>query len=142
MIIAKLEGYALAIAAACLCTVAAYFYGRFEERSTIATEEHAADEKALQGLLDAANARAADDARAHAASEAFIARVQSGLGEVNAKFSSIPNVVVDARGCGVLSDGFRLRWAADNAAGAGPALIGASDAHEPVPAEPPAGPAR
>jgi hypothetical protein len=106
----KLEIYGVLLLLIIASITGAYFKGAHDKEHSLATEQLAANAKALQESTLALQARAKADDEARAASEAFTARMKQGLADVNARFAKLPNVVVDAHGCPDLGDNFRLRW--------------------------------
>jgi len=134
----RLEIYGVLLVLFGAILVAGYFKGRNDEKTALVTQQLADNAKALQEAADAARARAAADDAARTEAEAFTERMKQGLTDVNARFSKLPNVVMDARGCPDLNDNFRLRWNAVTglfgASGLSPDQSGIAVPAQPVPA--------
>lgn len=122
LLLTKLEMYGIVAVLLVAAILGAYFKGRNDEKDTFASKQLIANAKVLQDSLDSARARMEEDDKARQTTEEFIARTRQGLSDVNTKFSKLPNVVVDARGCPQLGDNFRLRWDTTSGVSTGPAL--------------------
>jgi len=138
-VISKLEIYGIVLVVLALGFIGAYFKGRHDEQTVITERTLADNARALQGAADAAIARASADDAARQKATDFIASIDQGLANVQARFSKLPAVVVDAHGCERLTDAGRLRWNAAellpagspvDPAGGAPATVSAG----PVPA--------
>lgn len=120
----KLEAYGIAIAAFIIISVAAFFmgdfYGTLKERDSTQIKLAQANEAAVKNYGDVLQTRSQDDAQAHARTVDLIAAINEGIDSVHTKFASLPNVVVDARGCPSLTDTARLRWNAVELLPSGP----------------------
>lgn len=134
--ISKLEIYGIVLVVLALGFVGAYFKGRHDEQTAISQKTLADNSRAMQQAADAAITRAtADDAARQKAAD-FIATVDQGLANVKAKFSNLPSVVVDARGCERLTPSAGMRWNAAELLSSGSTLDAAGSAPTAVPASP------
>lgn len=134
--ISKLEIYAIVLAVLALGFVGAYFKGRLDEKAAITTKQLADNAIVLQKAADAAGARAIADDAARQKAVDFIATVDQGISNVNAKFSKLPTVVVDARGCERLTPNAGMRWNAVELLPSGPTADTTGSAPESMPAAP------
>lgn len=133
-VISKLEIYGIVFAVLMLGFVGAYFKGRLDEKAAITTKQLADNASALQKAADAAAARTTADDAARQKAVDFIATVDQGITNVNAKFAKVPTVVVDARGCERLTPASSMRWNAIELLPAGPVANPAGSAPSSVPA--------
>lgn len=134
--LAKLEIYAIAIGAGLLLlalgTLGGYFKGRLDEKVAITQKQLADNAQAMQRYEVVSQNRADADDAARQRTIAFIVAVDQGLANVNAKFSKLPSVVLDARGCERLTPASALRWNATELLPSGPAPNAAGSAPEAV----------
>lgn len=135
----KFEIYGIVLAILLLGFVGAYFKGRLDEKTAITTRQLADNAQALQKAADGAAARAIADDTARQKAVDFIATVDQGITNVNAKFAKVPTVVVDARGCERLTPASSMRWNAVELLPAGPTpdTTGGAPASVPAAAVPP-----
>jgi len=132
----KLEVYAIALVVLALAFVGAYWKGRLDEK-TVITQKQLADNAADMTRYQTTLAGRADaDEAARAKTTQFIAAIDQGLVNVQAKFSKLPNVVVDARGCPALTPAAGLHWNSVELLPAGPAANAADHVTNAVPAGP------
>lgn len=134
--ISKLEIYGIALAVLLLAFVGAYFKGRHDEQTAITQKTLADNAKILQDAAVAAAARAEADDAARKKTVDLMAAVDQGLANVRQKFSSLPSVVVDARGCERLTPDSGMRWNAVELLPTGPPVEPAGNAPATVPAGP------
>lgn len=106
----RLEVYGVLIALILATNFGCYVYGRSSEREEIHSKQLEADATAVHSILEDERRRTDDDALARKTTEDFLAHVNQGLSDVSAKYSKLPNVVVDSRGCERLADAFGVRW--------------------------------
>jgi len=136
MIGARLEIYGIVAAVLLMAIAGAYFKGRLDEKAAITEKTLADNSKAMQAAETAAEARASADDQARQKAVAFMNQVDEGLANVRTKFSNLPAVVVDARGCERLTPDAGLRWNAAELLSEGPAVDAAGHAPPAVPASP------
>ena len=115
----RLEIYGIALLVLILALFGSYEKGRMVERAAIQKTQEAANAKALQDELLAAQQRTAADNAARDAANQFITHVNGELDALQHKYGSLPNIVVDAHGCPGLSPNFGLRWDAAASMSAG-----------------------
>lgn len=106
----RLEIYGIALLVLALALAGSYAKGRLDEKSEITQKQLADNAQAMQRYQDVAKDRADDDDKARQRMLAFIATIDQGLDNVSAKFSKLPSVVVDARGCERITPAAALRW--------------------------------
>jgi len=136
----RLEIYGIILAIWALTVIAAELHGRYEEHKVAAEKQLAANAVKMTDYGKTIEGRAAADDAARERMTAFMDQVSKGLTNVQAKFASLPSVVVDPRGCSVLTPDAGMRWnavelvppgSANNATGRAPQTV-------PAPAVPPA----
>jgi hypothetical protein len=130
----KLEIYGIALLVLVLALGGSYFKGRHDEFRATATEQLAANAKALEAAATAQAARADADDKARRKANDFIDQIDQGIASVKAKFAQLPSVVVDAHGCPQLTDAARLRWDAIELLPAGPTADAAGNPSAALPA--------
>lgn len=111
----KLEIYGIAIAAALLLTVGAFFVGEFkgkyEQQAAAAVKLEAANSKAIDTYAGTLKDRADADAQSIARSQALIAAYDQGLNNVHDKLAKLqPTVVKGTDGCPALTSTAVMRW--------------------------------
>lgn len=121
----KLEIYAIALAAALILTVGAFFVGEFkgkyEEQASAAQKLEAANSKAIDTYATTLKDRADADSQSIARSQALIAAYDQGLQNVHATLAKLqPTVVKGADGCPAFTGTAKLRWDAIELLPAGP----------------------
>ncbi|MDB6085197.1 MAG: hypothetical protein JWN43_3078 [Gammaproteobacteria bacterium] len=131
--ISKLEIYGIVLAILALGFVGAYFKGRLDEKAAITTKQLADNASDMTKYQTTLAGRADADEAARKKTADFIVSIDQGLANVQAKFSKLPNVVVDARGCPALTPAAGLHWNAVELLPAGPAEQPAGSAPNPVP---------
>lgn len=135
----KLEIYGIVLAVLILAGASAYFKGRSDERDAFQQKALAANATKMAGYESTQMQRATADDAARDKALKFVDDISKRMDGVNAKFSKLPNIVVDARGCEHLTDAARVRWNAIELVPTGPAVHETLDAAGPVrPAEVPA----
>ncbi len=132
----KLEIYAIAISAGLLLlvlgTAGGYLKGRLDEKSALVERQLADNAKAMQDAATAAQTRAAADDQARQKALEFAAQIDVRIADVNTRFSKLPSVVVDSRGCERLTPNAGMRWNATELLPTGPAANPAGGAPGPV----------
>jgi hypothetical protein len=128
----RLAIYALVV----LGFVGCYFKGRLDEKAAITTKQLADNSADMTKYQTTLASRSDADEAARKKTADFIASIDQGLANVQAKFSKLPNVVVDARGCPALTPASGLHWNSVELLSAGPADRPADHAPDPVPASP------
>jgi hypothetical protein len=118
----RLEIYAVALAVALLFSVGTYFKGRVDERDATQQKQLAANAKQMTDYQVTQQLRDAADDKSRSAALAFVDDISKRMDTVNAKFSKLPSVVVDAHGCEHLTDAARSLWNAVEMVPAGPAI--------------------
>jgi hypothetical protein len=130
----RLEIYAIILAVWGLTVIAAELHGRYEEHKAASEKQLAANAEKITDYGKTLEGRNAADRAAQDQWTAFMAQVAKGIDNVNAKFAGLPSVVVDPRGCAVLTPDAGMRWNAVELVPAGPANDAAGHAAQGVPA--------
>lgn len=121
----RLEAYAIALLAALVLTIGAFFVGEFkgkyEQQATSAQQQQAANLKSIDTYAGTLKDRADADAKAADKTNQLIAAVDEGIANAQKKFAGLPTVVMDAHGCARLTDTARMRFNAVELLPAGPA---------------------
>jgi len=132
--ISKLEIYGIVLAVLIFALVGAYFKGRHDEQTAITQKTLADNAAVMKSAADAAIARAAADDASRQKTADLMEAVEKGIANVQAKFSSLPSVVVDARGCERLTPDAGMRWNSVELLPPGPALSAPGSAPAALPA--------